>query len=115
MENEGLDTAEIEWYVRKVKAMDKIANLGSISGNMTCRITYRRIVDMSSSESNMDDITRVSSIHAPSSTPKRSRSNDEDEPADDDMKQYTRVQILVPAVTSPRPRKRRRLVSAREL
>ena len=78
-------------------------------------MTYRRIIDSSSSKNNESASTTRFSSNGPSSygsALKHSAVDDQDELADDDMKQFTRVQVLVPAATLPQSRKCRRLIPA---
>ncbi|CAD6571375.1 MAG: hypothetical protein ASARMPRED_004482 [Alectoria sarmentosa] len=78
--------------------------------NIACRLTYRRIVDVSSSENEQSEEDRESSsqsfsslgITGSTSTRDRERANSRDNSMDDDIKQYTRVQILTQALTSTR-------------
>ncbi|KAL9135056.1 MAG: hypothetical protein Q9175_003762 [Cornicularia normoerica] len=68
--------------------------------NIACRLTYRRIVDISSSGNDQREEYREPSSQSPSSfcilgsTHKRKRVDSQEDSVDDDIKQYTRVQIL---------------------
>ncbi|CAF9934944.1 MAG: hypothetical protein ALECFALPRED_006189 [Alectoria fallacina] len=87
-ENEGSDETEIE------------------CANIACRLTYRRIVDVSSSENEQSEEDRESSsqsfsslgITGSTSTGNRKRADSRDNSMDDDITQYTRVQISYPGI-----------------
>lgn len=74
------------------------------SADLTCRLTYRRILDISPSKDNQSQDDEEPSSHSSKSLsiagsdPERKRADSQERSVDDDIKQYTRVQILTQKV-----------------
>ena len=74
------------------------------SADLTCRLTYRRVLDNSPSKDNQSQDDGEPSSHSSKSLsiagsdPERKRANSQEMSVDDDVKQYTRVQILTQKV-----------------
>ena len=95
-ENAGSEFEEIEWYlyINIPLKPERTAANGCCSGNISCGITYRRLVEEQVASSNQSNIPRnANSGHIQLSEPKGP--NPLEDSMNDEMQHYTRLHILV--------------------